>query len=562
MCRNLHERFILATYNHPGIHIQEVLSTRSIQGASTSTPAFVGVTETGPYMQPVLLTSWAAYQSTFGQLAWYAMVSWSVYEFFKEGGAACYVVRASDKASAQCASTKQPLAVTAVTPGPWGNAISIMISNASATDPSITPAPTRPVFNVTVMVAAALVGTPDTPVVSSMPNLLLQQYILQNGLSPQTFGTASYYVLEQFNGFTANSMINEANKPSALAAQINAKSMFIRVAVNSTASPAPPVRPPNGGPTALSNGGNPIYDLTDATKLLDKVQDLSLLSVPDTVTATDSSGKQSLALQGELINSGLTFCIDKRNLFYVIDPPFGQSVQDILSFKSGEGQGPKGNPNALTSEFGALYYPWVYIQNPIAGANVPIPPSGPVLGRYANTDVNAGVFKSPAGVNDGALTSVVLLGQSLTDADQNLLNPQGINALRNITSYGNVIWGARTLALNTEWTYVSVRRLCIYVEQSLRQSLMWVVFEPNDQQLWSSITRDVSAFLTTLWRQGGLLGPTAAEAFFVTCDASNNPLNMRMAGQLFIDIGLAAVYPAEFIVLRLTLKTSTPDSDS
>ncbi|MGX9783037.1 phage tail sheath family protein [Janthinobacterium lividum] len=552
----------MATYNHPGIYIQEVPGTRSIQGASTSTPAFVGVTETGPYMQPILLTSWAAYQRTFGQLAWYAMVSWSVYEFFNEGGAACYVVRASDKASAKCASAKQPLAVTAVTPGPWGNAISIMISNASATDPSITPAPTTPVFNVTVMVAAALMGTPAAPVVATMPNLLLQQYIVQNSLSPQTFGTASYYVLEQFNGFTANSMINEANKPSALATQINANSMFIRVAVNSTASPTPPVRPPNGGPTALSNGGNPNYDLTDATKLLDKVQGLSLLSVPDTVTATDNSGKQSLALQGTLINAGLMFCIDKRNLFYVIDPPFGQSVQDILSFKSGQGQAPKGNPNALNSDFGALYYPWVYIYNPIAGANVPIPPSGPVLGRYAYTDINVGVFKSPAGVNDGALMSAVLLDQSLTDADQDLLDPEGINAVRNFINYGNVIWGARTLALNTEWTYVSVRRLFIYVEQSLRQSLMWVVFEPNDQQLWSSITRDVSAFLTTLWQQGGLFGATAAEAFFVTCDESNNPLDTRMLGQLYIDIGLAAVYPAEFVILRLTQKTSAPDSGS
>ncbi|MBI1773065.1 MAG: phage tail sheath family protein, partial [Burkholderiales bacterium] len=116
------------------------------------------------------------------------------------------------------------------------------------------------------------------------------------------------------------------------------------------------------------------------------------------------------------------------------------------------------------------------------------------------------------------------------------------------------------LALNTEWTYISIRRLFIYVEQSLKQSLQWVVFEPNDQTTWSSVTRDVTAFLTTLWQQGGLFGATAQEAFFVTCDASNNPPNTRMLGQMFIDIGLAPVYPAEFVILRMSQKTAAPDS--
>ncbi|WP_230414244.1 phage tail sheath C-terminal domain-containing protein [Collimonas silvisoli] len=545
----------MATYNHPGIYIQEVPSTRSIQGASTSTAAFVGVTETGPFMQPTLITSWNAYQRQFGNLAWYAMVSWSVYEFFNEGGTACYIVRATDSANAKAATGKaSPLVFSAVTPGTWGNVLNIMISNGSATDPTVKSPPPTPVFNVTILVDAAVIATTT----ATMPNQLLQQYVLENNLSPKTINSKQYYVLEQFNGFTANSLTSIADQPSPLAAKINSNSMFVRLPVSASATTG--TRPPNSGPTLFTGGTAPVYDLNAATDLLAKVQGLSLLSVPDTVTATDNGGKPSQSLQGQLINLGLGFCEKLRSLFYVIDPPFGLNLQDMLSFKSGQGTAPNGNPNALNSDFGAIYYPWVYIYNPIANANVPIPPSGPVLGRYAYTDTNVGVYKSPAGVSDGALMTAVLLDQSITDADQDQLNQEGINAIRNFINYGNVIWGARTLALNTEWTYIAVRRLFIYVEQSLKQSLQWVVFEPNDQQLWSSVTRDISAFLTTLWQQGGLFGATASEAFFVTCDASNNPPETRMLGQLYIDIGLAAVYPAEFVIIRMTQKTSAPDS--
>lgn len=495
-------------------------------------------------MQPVLLTSWAAYQRTFGQLAWYAMVSWSVYEFFNEGGTACYVVRASDRAGASCAGAKLPVALTAATPGPWGNALSIMISNASASSSGVTPA-----FNLAVLVEAALVSGPDAAVASGMPNLLLRQYVLKNGLSAQTFSrsasdSTAYYVLEQFNGLTAS-------EPAALASRINSSSMFIRVPL----SPAISARPPNGGPVPLAGGSIPDYDLGGATALLEQVKGISLLSVPDTVTATDAGGRPSLALQGALVKAGQTFCSNQRSLFYVIDPPFGLSVQDIVSFRSGQGQAPDGNPTALDSDDGALYYPWLYIGHPATAVNVPIPPSGPVLGRYAYTDSNVGVFKSPAGVNDGLLASAVLLDLAVSDAAQNVLTPEGVNVLRDFGHYGNVIWGARTLSRNAEWTYVSVRRLFIYVEQSLRQSLQWAVFEASDQRLWSSITRDVTAFLTSLWQQGALYGATPQEAFFVTCDASNNPPEARMEGLAYIDIGLAPVYPAEFIVLRLVQKT-------
>lgn len=546
----------MANYQHPGLYIQEVPGTRSIQGASTSVPAFVGVTETGPVGQPSLITSWNAYQQSFGKLAWYAMVSWSVHAFFNEGGGACYVVRAADNADAKAAMAEAPLTVSAVTPGTWGNALSIMVGNDGASDPGLACA--TPAFEVSVLVdQAALTGSADAPV--TMPNLLLKHFVEQNRLEALSIKGRFYYVLERFSGFTGDDMASAAGQLSQLGQRINARSMFVRVPANRQASEA--ARPANGGPAPLAGGSEPNYDLGAATAMLDRVQGVSMLSVPDTVTASDQ-GRPSMARQATLTNLGLNFCEAQRDLFYVIDPPAGLDVQGMLSFKTGRGAPPQGNPNALQSAFGAIYYPWVYIYNPVAGFNVPVPPSGPVLGRYVHTDTNAGVWKSPAGVHDGALRTVVALAQALSDADQDQLNPQGVNALRNLPGYGNLIWGARTLALGTEWTYISVRRLFIHVEQSLRQSLQWAVFEPNDQQLRAAVSRDISAFLATLWQQGALFGATPQEAFFVTCDASNNPPEARALGQLCIDIGMAPVFPGEFVILRLTQKTASPDADA
>jgi phage tail sheath protein FI len=474
---------LATTYRHPGIYIEEVPSARNIQGASTSTAAFVGVTEFGPFAQPTLITSWNAYQRQFGGLVWYGMVSWAVFEFFNEGGTACYVVRAVDSKGNGKAATGSAsgIKMTAVTPGTWANILNFAVSNASGPDSAVSL-----VFNLSVAV--------------------------------------------------------------------NTTSMFVRAETSGT------TRPPNSGKSAtpLAGGAAATWDFESATTTLSTVQGISLLAIPDTVNAADASGNPSQASQATSINGGLLFCEAAQNLFYVSDPPFGLDVQGIGNFKSGSATSP-----ALNSSYGAIYYPWVWIYNPIAGANVPMPPSGPSLGRYAYTDNNVGVWKSPAGVNDGALLSVVQLQTQLTDSDQDILNPNGINAVRNFLNYGNVIWGARTLAANgSEWTYVSVRRLFIYVEQSLKQSLQWVVFEPNDQQTWASVTRDISAFLTTLWQSGGLFGASAAEAFFVTCDASNNPPETRSLGQLYIDVGLAPVFPAEFVIIRMTQKIAGPDSGS
>lgn len=543
----------MANYLHPGIYIEEVPGTRSIQGASTSVAAFVGVTEFGPSNNPTLITSWNAYTRAFGGTIWYAFNTWAVYEFFQEGGTSCYIVSARDAGSGKKASATVGTATfSAASRGLWGNSLQVCISNntTSGSDNSGgSGSSTSPVFNLQVLVDASVIdgadGGGNSGNTVNFPTRLLAAYVLQNGLAPTTINSKQYYVLEAFNGFT--------DAGSSFTGRVNTQSIFIRVASTDGK------RPPNTqSPSALNGGVDANWDLTAGVNTLKTVQGLSLLAVPDTVSITDSNGNTDAVKQGQVINQGLNVCQGLESLFYATDPPYDQTLQQIIAFKSGTLQGSQ----AINSSYGALYYPWAWIFNPISNSNVPIPPSGPALGRYAYTDSAIGVWKSPAGVNDGAMRTVVALFLQLTDADQDQLNPNGINALRNLINYGNVIYGARTVSQDTQWTYLSVRRLFIYVEQSLKNSLQWVVFEPNDQTLWAAVTRDIDAFLTTLWNQGALFGATPQEAFFVTCDASNNPPETRALGQLYIDIGLAPVYPAEFIVIRITQKTAGPDSGS
>jgi uncharacterized protein len=355
-------------------------------------------------------------------------------------------------------------------------------------------------------------------------------------------------VLESFSG------CSEANL-AAVTARINANSMFIRITDAGLTS-----RPPNStasGATTFTGGEDSKLVFTEALETLTTVQGISLIAVPDTPAAGD------LKTQAAAINEILEYCEKRADLFCVVDPAFGLDVQGVMAFKSGQSPltGVKPTP-AINSSYGAMYYPWVDVYYGIAGVNVTIPPSGPVLGRYAATDLAIGVFKSPAGVKDGALRTVSAPATLLTDSDQDVLNPQGINAIRNLINYGNLIWGARTLSLGGDWDYVSVRRFFIFVEQSLHNSLQWVVFEPNDQRLWAKVIRDIGAFLNVLWRQGAIFGSTSDEAFFIICDETNNPPEERALGMLHIDIGIAPVYPAEFVIISLSQKTGTPVSGS
>ncbi len=283
---------------------------------------------------------------------------------------------------------------------------------------------------------------------------------------------------------------------------------------------------------------------------------VNFMTIPDLVLMDPST-------QLGIINEALLWCEQKKSIFFIADPPYqnvvdvktkkrilaDDKVSEMINFKHGTwDKKPAGN--ALNSEYGALYMPWVGVLNNNTGKNVLIPPSGCVAGIYANTDETRGVFKAPAGTESGQLQLATTLATSITANEQGQLNPNGIDAIRNLPDYGICIWGARTLSLDPMWQYISVRRLMIFLEQSIKQSLMWAVFEPNDQRLWGSVRREIEMFLTDQWRAGALFGATPGEAFYVTVDASNNPPDRIAQGILTVDVGVSPVRPAEFIVLK------------
>jgi uncharacterized protein len=200
------------------------------------------------------------------------------------------------------------------------------------------------------------------------------------------------------------------------------------------------------------------------------------------------------------------------------------------------------------SKYAALYYPWIKIAGP-DGRPLAVPPSGHMAGIYARSDNERGVHKAPANeVVRGALEAAA----PITKGEQDTLNPIGVNCIRSFTGRGLRVWGARTLSSDPAWRYINVRRLFNYVEESIERGTQWVVFEPNDSDLWARVKRDVEAFLTGVWRDGALFGRTPEEAFFVKCDEELNPADVRDRGQLIVDIGIAPVKPAEFIVFRFS----------
>lgn len=260
----------------------------------------------------------------------------------------------------------------------------------------------------------------------------------------------------------------------------------------------------------------------------------------------------------------LTHCEKLKDRICLLDPP--EDVDDIARLtrvatvtapgtkEEGAGAGggpglPDLHPRISDRGFGAFYYPWFTVRDPLAPDTlVNVPPSGHMAGICARTDVTRGVHKAPANeVVRGALGLV----RNVTREEQAELNSNGVNCIRYFPRAGIRVWGARTVASDAEWRYLNVRRLFNFVEESIAQGTGWTVFEPNDRTLWKSIRRDVSAFLLRLWRDGALMGRTPEEAFYVQCDEQTNPQENIDAGQVTAVIGLAPVKPAEFIVFRI-----------
>lgn len=241
--------------------------------------------------------------------------------------------------------------------------------------------------------------------------------------------------------------------------------------------------------------------------------------------------------------------------FALLDAP--ADVEDLMDLTrvAGATEGEEGDaglrPPFEDSGYGAYYFPHILVLDPFnpSGGPVAVAPSGHLAGVYARTDRERGVHKAPANL---PIRGALDVTRRVTRGEQALLNPVGVNVIRFFRDAGLLIWGARSIAAaSSEYRYINVRRTMNMIKESIEQGTRWVVFEPNDSTLWRSITRDVSAFLTGLWRNGALRGATPEEAFYVKCDAETNPQDVIDRGEVVTEIGVCIVKPAEFIIFRI-----------
>jgi uncharacterized protein len=252
---------------------------------------------------------------------------------------------------------------------------------------------------------------------------------------------------------------------------------------------------------------------------------------------------------GATLQDAASYC-ETRQAFLIMDPPPGNEPPAIETYATG--------PLPPKSDHAALYYPYIDITDPLTGMTRPTPPSGTMAGLYALTDATRGVWKAPAGTN-ASLVGAIGLEYNVTDSESGILNPIAVNAIRNLTPYGIVSWGARTMhgqdANPSDYKYVPVRRLALFIEQSLYQGTQWVVFEPNDATLWGQVRLSIGSFMDSLFRQGAFAGASPRDAYFVKCDASTNPASSTSLGVLNVIVGFAPVDPAEFVIITIQQMT-------
>lgn len=261
---------------------------------------------------------------------------------------------------------------------------------------------------------------------------------------------------------------------------------------------------------------------------LEDIDEVSIAAVPNV---------WSRSVHGALIQH----CESLKDRFAILDPRDGLDIEGVRTFRE-----------VMDTKYAALYYPWLVVRDPVAKQDVQCAPSAHMAGLYARVDVERGVHKAPA---NEVIRGISRLAADVTKREHDMLNPRNINVLRFFPGRGHRVWGARCVTSDAAWKYVNVRRLFIYVEESIDEGTQWVVFEPNDEPLWARVRQTITNFLTSTWRSGALQGAKADEAFFVKCDHSTMTQDDIDNGRLICLIGIAPVKPAEFVIFRIQQKT-------
>jgi hypothetical protein len=498
-----------SSYLAPGVYMEEVSSgSRPIEAVGTAVAAFVGFAERGPLHEPVLVTNWTQFRQNFGDFVDGYYLAHAVYGYFQNGGGTAYVVRVGGADTAN-GSANGHVALPAVElPGADTKpALTISARAADAADISVEVTPASEESEDTFKLVVKQAGTP----VETFDNVTAKRG--PNNVATVVRQQSKLIVVEETKGKAL-----AVPKPGEIALGAPAN-LPVRVGANDYV----------GNSSDRTGFGG-----------LEAIDEITMLCVPDLMAAHQRgalSAEDVKAVQLAMI----AHCELMADRVAVLDTPPGLKAQEVKDWRL--------DVTGYDSKYAAMYWPWIKVADPVAGKQVFVPPSGHMAGIWARNDATRGVHKAPA---NEVVRGAVTLELNITKGEHDVLNPIAVNCIRAFRGQGIRVWGARTLSSDPEWRYLNVRRLFNYVEKSILQGTNWVVFEPNDPKLWDSVKRTVTMFLRRVWRDGALFGKTPAQAFFVKCDEENNPAENRDAGILTVEIGIAPVKPAEFVVFRIS----------
>lgn len=538
------------TTTYPGVYVSEIPSgVRTITGVATSITAFIGRTLRGPTDEPISISSYADFERRFGGLWAESSLGYAVRDFYRNGGSQAVIVRlfgvapppppadpnappAPPPVAPHASLVVSGITLEAQDPGSWGNQLRARI------DWNVRPAPGT--------------STPD-------PDLF--NLAVRDGQTGQVELIRNVSAKEGHPRHVTKVLLNESR-------------------LVQTKGAVPTGRP--GKQAELVTGQTDIWSdtKTDGTKVdppssiavaadgpnkgtVDDGVDLGSADFIGPNMQTNKKGLYALEkadlfnilcippyldddVEADLIAEAAVYCEQRRSMI-LIDPRTTWIDKDTAK---------NGIPALGTlSKNAAVFFPRLRQPDPMRENQVgDFVPCGAVAGIFARTDTNRGVWKAPAGL-DATLVGVPELAVPLTDGEIGELNPRGINALRSLPAAGRVVWGARTLQGNdqlaSEWKYIPVRRTALYIEESLYRGTQWVVFEPNDEPLWSQIRLNLGAFMQNLFRQGAFQGKTPADAYFVKCDKETTTQNDIDLGIVNIVVGFAPLKPAEFVILQI-----------
>lgn len=546
------------TPTFPGVYIQELPSAvHTIVGVPTSVAAFVGFAARGLVDTPVQCNSWADYERAFGGLDPNSPMSYAAFLFFLNGGNSAQVVRAGDSgktAAAARIALSADVFLLAVSPGTWGDNLLVTVDTTNLQ--------IKGNFNLTIADSASNISESYTGVnLGSITNALASSALMNvdstSGLS--TIPSPGGYTMPGGAAAKAAAALAAAGPPPATTPATTSP------ATTSPATTTPPATTPATTvaakpPPATLAGSNLGVDIPLANinvpgdqgaktgiYALVKADIFNMLCLPSVPTQTWSP---------TILSEAAAFCAAQRAML-IIDPPsvWSESTATPLTFEAVAATPPPaiggadpGAPNA------AIYFPNLLFADPVTGTTVPQGPCGAVAGVWASTDDARGVWKAPAGTAAG-IAGISDLAVHIDDGESGVLNPLAVNCLRTLPLFGPVSWGARTAAgadeLGSQWKYIPVRRTALFIEESLRRGTQWVVFEPNDEPLWSAVRLNITAFMNGLFKKGAFEGSTPAQAYLVKCDADNNPQSSINQGILNILVGFQPLLPAEFVIIQI-----------